>query len=208
MAKPGITGGMPRVGPGRRKERAPPPGDSDDGPPPKPARRTASAAARAGTKAAATGPEEVPRRCHPLGIGELLPEVGGVAFRRFGFARGALLLRWREVVGPVYARWSVPEALKPGRGGRGATLVIRVEGAFATQMHHVLPQIRARANTVLGHDAIGAIRLVQGSIPRRRALPPPPEGAAAAPSAPNLQGIADPELRAALRSLAEAIARG
>jgi hypothetical protein len=149
------------------------------------------------------------RRGHAVGVGELLPEVGGVAFRRFGFARGALVTRWGEVVGPVYARWSVPEALKPGRGkGAGATLVIRVEGAFATQMAHVLPQVQERANRILGGGAIARVRLVQGAVPRAPARPalPPAHPRDPAPPVANLQNIRDPELRAALQSLAQAIA--
>ncbi len=158
---------------------------------------------------ARTPPPEPERRARPVGIGELLPEVGGVAFRRFGFARGALLMRWSEVVGPVYARWSVPEALRPGRGrGAGATLVIRVEGAFATQMAHVLPQVEARANRILGCGAVARVRLVQGAVPRPPARPaPPPAGGTRQPAAAaNLQHIRDPELRLALEALAETVA--
>jgi hypothetical protein len=158
---------------------------------------------------ASTGKTETLRRERAVSVGELLPEVGGLAFRRFGFARGALVTRWREVVGPVYARWSVPEALRPGRGKSGATLVIRVEGAFATQMHHVLPQIRERANRILGADAIASIRLVQGAVARPPASLAPAPDAAEAETSPtpgrNLQAIPDEGLRSALVELARAL---
>jgi hypothetical protein len=145
------------------------------------------------------------RRGFALSVGELLPDAGGVAFRRFGFARGALLTRWKEIVGPVYARWSVPEELRPGRGkGAGATLVIRVESAFATQFHHVLPQIRERANLVLGGAAVAHVRLVHGAIPRRPAHAAPASGQSTL-SVPSLRDVADPDMRAALAALAAAI---
>lgn len=163
----------------------------------------ASAGKRKGAKPAEATPQ---RRGFALSVGELLPEAGGVAFRRFGFARGALLTRWKEIVGPVYARWSVPEELRPGRGkAAGATLVIRVESAFATQMQHVEAQIRERANLVLGGGAIAAVRLVHGAIPRppARAAPPSARGAG---RAANLRDVRDPEMRAALERLAEAVA--
>jgi len=137
-------------------------------------------------------------------VGSLLPDVGDMAFRRFGFVQGALLSRWREVVGPVYARWSIPESLKFARGeSSGGVLTIRVEGPFSVQLQHVGPQIIDRANRILGHAAVGRIRLVQGEVPR------PSERPAVAAPAPtpsaavrNLSGVKDEGLRGALEDLA------
>ncbi len=138
-------------------------------------------------------------------VGSLLPEVGGMAFRRFGFVQAALLARWREVVGPVYARWSIPESLKFARGETtGGVLTIRVEGPFSIQLQHVGPQIIDRANRILGHAAVGRIRLVQGEVPKPSDRPTRAE----APKAPapsglvNLSGVKDEGLRSALEELA------
>jgi hypothetical protein len=144
-------------------------------------------------------------------VGSLLPDVGGVAFRRFGFVQGALLARWREVVGPVYARWSVPQSIRFARGEKtGGTLTVRVEGPFSLQLQHVAPQIVDRANRILGHGAIARLRLVQGDVPapaERAAEPLPPAGPAPPNVVPvNLGGIADPGLRAALEDLARQLA--
>jgi hypothetical protein len=136
-------------------------------------------------------------------VGSLLPDVGGMAFRRFGFVQGALLSRWRDVVGPVYARWSIPESLKFARGeSTGGVLTIRVEGPFSVQLQHVGPQIIDRANRILGHAAVGRIRLVQGDVPKLSERPvaqpvPKPTGPAA-----NLSGVKDVGLRSALEDLA------
>jgi hypothetical protein len=144
-------------------------------------------------------------------VGSLLPDVGGMAFRRFGFVQGALLARWREVVGPVYARWSIPESLKFARGqSTDGVLTIRVEGPFSLQLQHVGPQIIDRANRILGHAAVGRIRLVQGEVPKPAERPmtvpavpgqPAPAGPDAARQA-NLSGVKDEGLRAALEELA------
>lgn len=140
-------------------------------------------------------------------MGDLLPEVGGLAFRRFGFAQASLVTHWREIVGPVYARWSVPEHLKFPRGSKsGGTLTIRVEGPFASQMQHLEPQIIARANRMLGGNLVERVRLVQGHVPRTRARAPVPEAVTAPSDGPNLKGIADPELQSALERLASALA--
>jgi hypothetical protein len=142
-------------------------------------------------------------------VGSLLPDVGGMAFRRFGFLQGALLSRWREVVGPVYARWSIPESLKFARGETtGGILTIRVEGPFSIQLQHVGPQIIDRANRILGHAAVGRIRLVQGEVPKPAERPVAiarPPGAAPVDQ-PNLAGVKDEGLRTALEDLAAQLA--
>ena len=149
------------------------------------------------------GDEPPPRRNGVRDVGSLLPDVGGTAFRRFGFVQGALLSRWRDVVGPVYARWSVPESLKFPRGASvGGTLTVRVEGPFSLQLQHVAPQIIDRANRILGANAVAKLKLVQGDVPKPAERPKPvPAPAAPAPAA-NLSGVKDEGLRAALEDLA------
>ncbi len=146
------------------------------------------------------------RRNHVRDVGSLLPDVGGVAFRRFGFVQAALLGRWREVVGPVYARWSVPESIRFARGQKtDGVLTVRVEGPFSVQLQHVAPQILERVNRILGHKAVARLKLVQGEVPRPDAREAPPRPATPAPLG-NLVGVTDPGLRAALEDLAAQVA--
>lgn len=154
-----------------------------------------------------------PRRNGVREVGALLPDVGGVAFRRFGFSHSALISRWREVVGPVYARWSIPESLRYPRGQTvGGTLTVRVEGPFALQLQHVSPQLVERVNRILGHNAVAKLKLVQGEVPRQpaRPAPPPEQAAGTANLAPltqqTLSGVKDDGLREALQDLAAALA--
>ena len=37
-------------------------------------------------------------------VSDLLPEVGGAAFRRFGFVQSSIVSRWREIVGDALRR--------------------------------------------------------------------------------------------------------
>jgi len=148
---------------------------------------------------------QTPRRNGPRPVGALLPDVGGMAFRKFGFAQGALVGRWAEVVGPVYARWSMPESIRFPRGQKGdGVLTIRVEGPFSVQLQHVAPQIIERANRIFGHAAVARVRLVQGEVPRPAERVKAPVAPRAAPAS-NLAGIRDDGLRAALESLAQAV---
>jgi len=157
--------------------------------------------------------EAVPqsRRNGVRDVGSLLPDVGGVAFKRFGFVQGALLARWREIVGPVYARWSIPDSLRFPRGQKSeGTLTIRVEGPFSVQLQHVAPQIIERVNRILGHNAVARLKLVQGEVPapseRPTATNPLPASGREKVPVGNLVGVKDDGLRAALEDLAAQIA--
>ena len=149
------------------------------------------------------GQEPAPRRNGVRDVGSLLPDVGGTAFRRFGFVQGALLARWKDVVGPVYARWSIPESLRIPRGQTtGGVLTIRVEGPFSLQLQPVAPQIIDRANRILGANAVARLKLVQGEVPKPAERPQAaPQPVAAAPAV-NLSGVRDEGLRSALEDLA------
>lgn len=146
--------------------------------------------------------EALQRRSRTEPIGSLLPDVGGMAFRRFGFAQGALIRQWSQIVGPVYAPWCIPQSIRFPRGSKGdGTLIICVEGPFCTQLQHVAPQIIERVNRVFGHEAVTKIRLVQGEVPRaadRSQMPLP----ARQPTQGNVSTVADPRLRTALEALA------
>lgn len=148
-------------------------------------------------------------------VGELLPRAGALAFRRFGFSQGVMLARWHEIVGPVYARWSVPESLRPDRGGGapGGVLTVRVEGAFALQLQHIAPQLIERVNLLLGAGTVARLRLVQGEVVpsgvrRRPAKATRHGGNVAAVDLARLHGIADSGLRGALEELAAQVAGG
>ena len=149
------------------------------------------------------GQEPAPRRNGVRDVGSLLPDVGGTAFRRFGFVQGALLARWTEVVGPVYARWSIPESLRFPRGqSTGGVLTIRVEGPFSLQLQHVAPQILDRANRILGANAVAKLKLVQGEVPKPAERSQPVVAPVTPAPAVNLSGVRDEGLRSALEELA------
>ena len=139
-------------------------------------------------------------------VAELVPDIGGQAFRRFGFTQSAVLARWEEIVGERYARHSRPEGLSFPRGAKdGGTLKIAVSGALAPMLRHVEPQVIERVNRVLGYAAVAKIVLRQADFETRAAPPPPPATELAPETRSTLREIADPELRASLESLARAL---
>jgi hypothetical protein len=90
-----------------------------------------------------------------------------------GFANSAVHLHWGEIAGASLAPWSEPLSLKwppvspgadPEKRKGGATLTVKVEGAFALEMQHLAPQIIARANGFFGWRCVEKLVFKQGPV--------------------------------------------
>jgi hypothetical protein len=141
-------------------------------------------------------------------MGEMLPEIGGTAFKRFGFIQSSVVSRWNEIVGERYAKVSAPESIRFPMGKReGGTLNVLVVSAHAPMMQHVIPAILERVNRFFGYEAVAKVVIRQGDIPR--ALPrvaPLKLEPIPVELGESLRTVADPELRAVLESLAQSVA--
>ena len=167
-----------------------------------------------------TGPKEKrrkpaaePARARRMrSVSDLLPEVGGAAFRRFGFVQSSIVSRWSEIVGKRYAAVSAPESIRFPHGRKsGGTLTLVVEGAHAPMMQHVGPVIVERVNRFFGYPAVERLSFRQGVVQVARAKPPkaPPSlRPIPAELGDSLREVVDPELRACLESLARGLASG
>ena len=153
-------------------------------------------------------PDESERSCRPRAAGELLGDIGGQSFRRFGFVQSAIVSRWGEIVGERYAKASCPESIKfPAGKKAGGVLTLVVEGAHAPLIQHLTPMIVERVNRFFGYAAINRIVFKQGKIPAPAARPQRPQLRPVPKElGEGLREIADPELRACLESLAAQIA--
>jgi hypothetical protein len=152
--------------------------------------------------------EAAPRSCRVRAAGELMGDVGGQSFRRFGFVQSSIVSRWSEIVGERYARVSSPESIRFPAGRKAAgVLTLLVDGAHAPLIQHLTPVIVERVNRFFGYGAIDRIVFRQGRPP---AAPVRPERPQLRPVpkelGEGLREIADPELRACLESLAARIA--
>ena len=89
-----------------------------------------------------------------------------------------------------------------------ATLVLKVEGAFALEVEMASAQILERINAIFGWRCVGKLRLRQGPVrtpsqPRAKELPL--DGERAERLATTLAGVRDEELRASLERLGRSV---
>lgn len=162
----------------------------------------------AGMSKRVRAPEPEPRRRNgPRQVAELLPDVGGAAFKRFGFVQSAVVSRWAEIVGPRWAAVSAPESLRfPVGKKEGGTLTVAVRGAHAVTMQHILPEVAERVNRFFGYAAVARVTLRQGEpVARVERRAPPLLKPVPAELGESLRPIADPELRAVLEALAAGV---
>lgn len=157
-------------------------------------------------------PFERPRGGAPRAIGDLMPEVGRTAFRRFGFIQSSVVSRWPEIVGERHARACAPESIRfPPGEKRNGILQLVVAPAYGPIIQHVVPEIIARVNRFFGYEAVARVKLRQGQVQAHRGESPkvpPVLRPIPVELGDSLRDIGDPELRAVLESLARSLGNG
>ncbi len=151
-----------------------------------------------------------PRGQGAKAIGDLMPEIGRTAFRRFGFVQSSVVTRWPEIVGAAHARVCSPEAIRfpPGEKAEGILQLVVVP-AHAPLIEQVIPEIIERVNRFFGYRAVARVKLRQGAVQpptdNRPAKPPPSLKPIPLELGDSLRDIGDPELRTVLESLARSL---
>jgi hypothetical protein len=187
----------------------------DEGKPPKAVKKAkapAKASGKAASKTALAKPYRRPRGGEARAVADLMPEIGRAAFRRFGFVQSSVVSRWDEIVGSRYAAVSAPEFIRFPLGKKSeGTLELMVEGAHATMMQHVIPEIIERVNRFFGYSAVAQVKIRQGMIaktkPVHKSASPPTLKPVPMELGDSLREIGDPELFAVLESLANSLAK-
>ena len=110
-------------------------------------------------------------RSRPLA--DLIDACLGPALQAQGFASADILVAWPDIVGARLAETCQPLRLEWRRRGQAfdrdtkpepATLIVRVESAFALEMQHLGPLILERVNTHYGWRCVGKLVLKQGPV--------------------------------------------
>ena len=179
-------------------------------PPPKPA-GSKPGGKKTGKKGSNVRPFERPRGGGPKAVGDLMPQVGRTAFRRFGFVQSSVVTRWPEIVGPEHAKVCAPEAIRfpPGERAEGILQLV-VAPAHAPLIQHVIPEIIERTNRFFGYRAVAKVKMRQGPVQARaieggKSARPPELKPIPMEMGESLRDIGDPELRAVLEGLARTL---
>ena len=120
-------------------------------------------------KSAAEPPERIGG---PRAIADLMPRIGGAAFRRFGFVQSSVVTRWAEIVGERTARISTPESIRfPAGKKSGGTLALTVANGHQPIIQHILPDIIERVNRFFGYEAVAKVAIRPGEVQARESAP-------------------------------------
>ncbi|THD43975.1 MAG: DUF721 domain-containing protein [Bradyrhizobium sp.] len=151
-------------------------------------------------------------RSRPAQVGSLLKGIVEPTLAARGLGQMSLIADWPAIVGADVARYAQPVQIQwPPRGDKQnpaeaapATLVLRIDPAFALEAQHAAPIVVARVNAHLGWRCIGRIAFRQGplaQLQKPRRVTPAPSDAARQRAATLAEPIADDELRGALTRL-------
>jgi len=146
-------------------------------------------------------------------LAEFTPSLVAETLAARGLGETSLIADWPAIVGETLARHARPIELQwPPRAAKRdpdapiapATLVLRVESAFALEAQHSASVIVARVNAHLGWRCVDKIAFRQGPLPPledRRRLAPPPSDAAQAAGRAAAASIENEDLREAVARL-------
>lgn len=133
-----------------------------------------------------------------------------------GFAASDIVVGWPEIVGERLAPFCEPVKVQwPRRPGGAemptdpATLIVRVESAFALEVQHLAPVIIERVNARYGWRCIGRLSFRQGPVGRDRTPRPghrEPSAKAVAETAAKLGPFESEALRDSLARLGASMA--
>ena len=143
-------------------------------------------------------------------LDELMRGVIGAALAARGMGEATLIADWPAIVGETVARYARPLQLQwpprpmkrdPEAPAAPATLVLRIDGAFALEAQHNAAVIVERVNAHLGWRCVDRIAFRQGPLPpvkEKRRAAPPPSAAAEAEARQAAAAVTDEALREAL----------
>jgi hypothetical protein len=153
----------------------------------------------------------------PKPLADLLDACLAPSLAAQGFAASDILAAWPEIVGSRLANVTQPQRIEWKRRTlpadlekrpEPATLVVRVESAFALELQHLAPVVIERVNSHFGWRCIGRLVLKQGPVRTEtapaRPRPAPTEDDLRAVDAA-IASVADDPLREALSRLGAAI---
>lgn len=142
-------------------------------------------------------------------LGALMPKLTHSARAKRGFHEERLLLEWPRIVGEELTRHCVPQKVAHDRHQQhAARLHLLCEPAWAIEIQYMEPMILEKIAVFFGYKAIEKLVIHQGPLPEKPTTRKPkilPDQPLEARTAALLDQVQDPEMKAALSRLAQAI---
>ncbi len=156
------------------------------------------------------------RKASGVALADLIGAAINPLLAKQGFGESSLIMDWPDIVGERLASRTEPLRLQwptrapnrsPDAPPEPATLIMRVEGAFAIEVQHLSAVIIDRVNAHLGWRCVGRLAIRQAPLEgrpdrdKRPKIDPVREALAGKQAESVTQSVADPDLRAALTRL-------
>jgi len=153
----------------------------------------------------------------PKALADLVDKCLGPALAAQGFAASDVIVAWPDIVGARLAAFTRPLRIEwprrrtdadPDARPEPATLVVRIESAFAIEMQHLAPVVMERVNAHYGWRCIGRLVLKQGPVHKPVPVKPAPrplDEEERCRLAEAVAPIGEDELRGALDRLGQAV---
>jgi hypothetical protein len=140
----------------------------------------------------------------PKALGDCVEPLTRPVFKERGLASARLVTGWAQIVGASLAEHCLPEKLSFPIGTKtGGTLTIAVENGFATEIQHMQPFILEKLAAYFGYRAVARIAISHSFTPVEAKVKK--STATVNGNIIITENIEDPELKAALESLAKTL---
>jgi len=153
-----------------------------------------------------------PSKNMPTRLGLHTQKIVKPVFKKRGLMEGKIITHWPQIVGERFARLTIAEKITFPKGKKNeGTLHLSVTSSGALLLHYAQDLLLEQVNTFFGYKALSKLHMSHGFIPPKEPLPKAPPAPLSQAEKTWLEGqtqnITDPELKASLKSLGEAICR-
>lgn len=148
----------------------------------------------------------------PRRIGIYTQKIVRPVFKARGLMEGKIITHWPQIVGERFASLALPEKITFPKGKKGeGTLYLSVTSSSSLLIHYAQGLILEHVNTFFGYKAIAKLQMSHGFIPVQvettKPIPAPLSQEEKEWIAHQTQNLTDPDLKASLERLGEAIFR-
>lgn len=105
------------------------------------------------------------RRSFGVNLAKIVSRVIKPVMRKHGFYDVDIINDWSYIVGPEWAKFSIPQKLSFSPHSRkSGTLHVRVSPGANVLLKHIEPEIIDRVNTYFGYEAVKQLKIIHSDV--------------------------------------------